>query len=74
MSEAAESAPTSVTSPSLKHLEEKAEQEPKSKPTKSKPTEGERQKVEAQEVLGRRLFLSGLQDGLYYRITCNELQ
>ena len=37
-------------------------------------TEGERQKVEAQEVLDRRLFLSGLQDALYYRITCNELQ
>ena len=43
MSEAAESDLTSITSPSpkcskrSKHLEEKAEQEPKSKPTKLKP-------------------------------------
>ena len=28
--------------------------------------------VEAQEVLGRCLFLSGLQDASYYRISCNE--
>ena len=40
----------------------------------SQGTEGKRQKVEVQEVLGHCLFLSGLQDAPYYRITCNELQ
>jgi hypothetical protein len=37
-------------------------------------TEGEHQKVESQEVLGCRLFLSGLQDASYHGISCNELQ
>ena len=40
----------------------------------SQGTEGKHQKVEAQEVLGHCLFPSGLQDALYHRISCNELQ